>query len=152
MAVVLAVVFLAGGVWAVAKPSLVVQLRPEGVRPAIGPVVPWAEVVDARVIDLGTTPMPAVTVAPAYVERDPGLTGWRRRGWNLTRSMYGPPSPCATRRPAATRRWSASSSSPVTGPRGADDRWPHERGQPGVPTGVATSRTARRHRCRRLPP
>ncbi len=89
MAVVLAVVFLAGGVWGVARPSLVVQLRPEGVRPAIGPVVPWAEVVDARVVDVGTTPMPAVTVAPAYVERDPGLTGWRRRGWNLTRSMYG---------------------------------------------------------------
>ncbi|MBW3651807.1 MAG: hypothetical protein KY458_14675 [Actinobacteria bacterium] len=89
MAVVLAVVFIAGGVWAVAKPSLVVHLGPEGVRPAIGPVVPWAEVVDARVIDVGTTPMPAVTVAPAYCERDPGLTGWRRRGWNLTRSMYG---------------------------------------------------------------
>ncbi len=59
LAVVPAVVFVAGGAWALAKPSLVVHLGPEGVRPAIGPVVPWAEVVDARVVDVGTTPMPA---------------------------------------------------------------------------------------------
>ena len=87
--VVFAVAALAGGIRALVKPSLVVHLGPNGLRPAIGPVIPWTEVVSAGVIDVGTTRLPAVTVAPAYVARDPGLTGWRRRAWKLTTSIHG---------------------------------------------------------------
>ena len=89
MGIVFAVAALAGGTRALIKPALVVHLGPDGLRPAIGPVIPWTEVVDAGVIDAGGTELPAVTVAPTYVARDPGLTGWRRKAWQLNTSMYG---------------------------------------------------------------
>lgn len=91
---VLAVVFgltaLAFGIRTLVRPPVVVHLGPDGLRPPVGPVVSWREVVDAGMIGVANTQLPAVTVDPAYLARGPNLTGWRRAAWEVNASRYGP--------------------------------------------------------------
>lgn len=89
VSVALGLAALAAGVRTLVRPALVVHLGPAGLRPAVGPVVPWSEVLGACVMEVGTTRLPAVQVDPAYFDRDPGLVGWRRKGWELHRRWYG---------------------------------------------------------------
>lgn len=89
LSVALASAALAGGVRTLVRPALVVHLGPAGLRPAVGPVVPWSEVLGAGIVEVAATQLPAVQVDPAYFGRDPGLVGWRRRGWELNRSLFG---------------------------------------------------------------
>lgn len=80
---------LAFGLGTLARPALVVHLGQDGLRPALGPVVPWSKILGASLVDFGGTQLPVVHVDQAYTDRDPGLSGWRRKGWELTRRSSG---------------------------------------------------------------